>query len=588
MIKIDGVILKQMILSGANNLYNSYPEIDNLNVFPVPDGDTGTNMNLTMQSGVKEIANKNDSSIYQVAKDFARGLLMGARGNSGVILSQIFRGFSEGLSGKDEVDAIGLANAFLSAKNVAYKAVMRPVEGTILTVIREASQALYDKAEKNMPIDECLDIVLDEANKSLQRTPELLPVLKEVGVVDSGGAGLCKVLEGFAKALHNEIVEKSMPSVTETASYSTGKPSAPQAEVGNVQSKFEHKEFGYCTQFLMQIPEKLPRDKKVFNEKRFKAVLEAHGNSIVCVCDGDLVKVHIHTLKPGNILTYAQQFGEFKMIKIDNMTEQHEELMFEDKEMKEEAGVKDDPSQQKIAVTTSAPDFDKKEEKPSERKEYALISVAVGSGIERLFRDLSVDYIVSGGQTMNPSTADFVEAIKKVHAKNVFIFPNNGNILMAANQAAELMKEECNVLVIPTKTIPEGLVACMVYNSASTPEENVESMTENVAAVKSGEITYAIKDTTIDGVTVAKDHFMGITGKKIVCCHKHKINTLLDMLEKMVDADSQIITILTGQDVTKDELKKLTEEVKARYSSRCDISIEEGNQPVYSFFVSVE
>ena len=588
MIKIDGVILKQMILSGANNLYNSYPEIDNLNVFPVPDGDTGTNMNLTMQSGVKEIANKNDSSIYQVAKDFARGLLMGARGNSGVILSQIFRGFSEGLSGKDEVDAIGLANAFLSAKNVAYKAVMRPVEGTILTVIRETSQALYDKAEKNMPIDECLDIVLDEANKSLQRTPELLPVLKEVGVVDSGGAGLCKVLEGFAKALHNEIVEKSMPSVTETASYSTGKPSAPQAEVGNVQSKFEHKEFGYCTQFLMQIPEKLPRDKKVFNEKRFKAVLEAHGNSIVCVCDGDLVKVHIHTLKPGNILTYAQQFGEFKMIKIDNMTEQHEELMFEDKEMKEEAGVKDDPSQQKIAVTTSAPDFDKKEEKPAERKEYALISVAVGSGIERLFRDLSVDYIVSGGQTMNPSTADFVEAIKKVHAKNVFIFPNNGNILMAANQAAELMKEECNVLVIPTKTIPEGLVACMVYNSASTPEENVESMTENVAAVKSGEITYAIKDTTIDGVTVAKDHFMGITGKKIVCCHKHKINTLLDMLEKMVDADSQIITILTGQDVTKDELKKLTEEVKARYSSRCDISIEEGNQPVYSFFVSVE
>ncbi len=588
MIKIDGVILKQMILSGANNLYNSYPEIDNLNVFPVPDGDTGTNMNLTMQSGVKEIANKNDLSIHQVAKDFARGLLMGARGNSGVILSQIFRGFAEGLAGKDEVDAIGLANAFLSAKNVAYKAVMRPVEGTILTVIREASQALYDRAEKNMPIDECLDVVLDEANKSLQRTPELLPVLKEVGVVDSGGAGLCKVIEGFAKALHNEIVEKSMPSVTETSSYSTGKPSSAQAEVGNVQSKFEHKEFGYCTQFLMQVPEKLPRDKKAFNEKRFKAVLEAHGNSIVCVCDGDLVKVHIHTLKPGNILTYAQQFGEFKMIKIDNMTEQHEELMFEDKEMKEEAGVQEDASEHKIAVTTSAPDFSKKEEEPAEWKEYALISVAVGSGIERLFRDLSVDYIVSGGQTMNPSTADFVEAIKKVHAKNVFIFPNNGNILMAASQAGELMKEECNVRVIPTKTIPEGLVACMVYNPASTLEENVESMTENVSAVKSGEITYAIKDTTIDGVTVAKDHFMGITGKKIVCCHKHKINTLLDMLEKMVDEDSQIITILTGEDVTKEELEKLTKEVQSRYSSRCDISIEEGKQPVYSFFVSVE
>lgn len=587
MIKIDGVILKQMILSGANNLYNSYPEIDNLNVFPVPDGDTGTNMNLTMQSGVKEIANKNDTSISQVAKDFARGLLMGARGNSGVILSQIFRGFSEGVAGKDEIDAIGLANAFQSAKNVAYKAVMRPVEGTILTVIRESSQALYDKAEKNMPIDECLDIVLEEALKSLQRTPELLPVLKEVGVVDSGGAGLCKVLEGFDKALHNEIVEKSMPMVTETTAYSTGKPSAPKADVGNVQSKFEHKEFGYCTQFLMQIPEKLPRDKKVFNEKRFKAVLEAHGNSIVCVCDGDLVKVHIHTLKPGSILTYAQQFGEFKMIKIDNMTEQHEELMFEDKEMKEEAGIAENPAEHKIEVTTSAPDFSKKEE-PKEKKEYALISVAVGEGIERLFRDLSVDYIVSGGQTMNPSTADFVEAIKKVNAKNVFIFPNNGNILMAASQAGELMKDECNVKVIPTKTIPEGLVACMVYNPGSSVEENVESMEENVASVKSGEITYAIKDTTIDGVTVAKDHFMGITGKKIVCCHKHKINTLLDMLEKMVNDESQIITILTGEDVTPEELGKLTKLVHEKYEDRCDITIEEGKQPVYSFFVSVE
>ena len=585
MIKIDGVIFKQMIISGTNNLYNSYPEIDNLNVFPVPDGDTGTNMNLTMQSGVKEVSNKNDASIAQVAKDFARGLLMGARGNSGVILSQIFRGFSEGLEGKGEVDAIALANAFMSAKNVAYKAVMRPVEGTILTVIREASQALYDKAEKNMPIDECMDLLLDEARKSLQRTPELLPVLKEVGVVDSGGAGLCKVLEGFAKALHNEIVEKSMPSVTETGSYSTGKPASPKEDVGNVQSKFEHKEFGYCTQFLMEIPEKLPRDKKAFNEKRFKAVLEAHGNSIVCVCDGSLVKVHIHTLKPGNILTYAQQFGEFKMIKIDNMTEQHEELMFEDKEMKEEAGVLDDPASPKIEVTTSAPDFSKKE---SERKEYALISVAVGEGIERLFTDLSVDYIVSGGQTMNPSTADFVDAIKKVHAKNVFIFPNNGNILMAATQAGELMKEECNVVVIPTKTIPEGLVACMVYNPGSSVEENVDSMKENILAVKSGEVTYAIKDTTIDGVTVAKDHFMGITGKKIVCCHKHKINTLMDMLRKMVDDESQIITILTGQDVTKEEFDTLSKKVKDAYSDSCDISIEEGKQPVYSFFVSVE
>ena len=584
MIKIDGVILKRMIISGSNNLYNTYPEIDSLNVFPVPDGDTGTNMNLTMQSGAKEVFNKNDSSIASVSKDFARGLLMGARGNSGVILSQIFRGFADGLQGKDSVDALELANAFVSAKNVAYKAVMRPVEGTILTVIREASQALYDKAEKDMPIDECMDILLDEAKKSLRRTPDLLPVLKEVGVVDSGGAGLCKILEGFAKALHNEIVEKSMPSVTETGSYSTGKPQ-PAMDVGNVQSKFEHKEFGYCTQFLMQIPDPLPKDKKVFNEKRFKAVLEAHGNSIVCVTDGDLVKVHIHTLKPGNILTYAQQFGEFKMIKIDNMTEQHEELMFEDKAEKSEAGVQED-SGPKIEVTTSAPVIEKKEKK--EWKDCARIAVAVGAGIERLFKDLSVDYIVSGGQTMNPATSDFVKAIEEVHAHTVFLFPNNGNIVMAAKQAAEIMKDSCRVEVLPTKTIPEGLVACMVYNQASTAEENIESMKENIAAVKSGEITYAVKDTTIDGVTVAKDHFMGITGKKIVCCHKHKINTLLDMLEKMVNPESQIITILCGEDVTPKEKEKLTKEVEKRYSDTMDVTIEDGLQPVYSFFVSVE
>ncbi len=584
MIKIDGVILKRMIISGSNNLYNSYPEIDSLNVFPVPDGDTGTNMNLTMQSGAKEVFNKNDGSIGSVSKDFARGLLMGARGNSGVILSQIFRGFADGLQGKDSVDALELASAFLSAKNVAYKAVMRPVEGTILTVIREASQALYDKAEKDMPIDECMDLLYEEAQKSLARTPDLLPVLKEVGVVDSGGAGLCKILEGFAKALHNEIVEKNMPSVTESGSYSTGKPQAPSLDVGNVQSKFEHKEFGYCTQFLMQIPNPLPKDKKAFNEKRFKAVLEAHGNSIVLVTDEDLVKVHIHTLKPGNILTYAQQFGEFKMIKIDNMTEQHEELMFEDSEERSEAGVGAD-SAPKIEVTTSAPTF---ERKAKEWKDCGMIAVAVGEGIERLFRDLSVDYIVSGGQTMNPATSDFVKAIEEVHAHTVFVFPNNGNIVMAARQAAEICKDQCRVEVIPTKTIPEGLVACMVYNQASTVEENMESMAENVAAVKSGEVTYAIKDTTIDGVTVAKDHFMGITGKKIVCCHKHKINTLLDMLEKMVTSDSQIITILCGEDVTPDEKEKLTSEVEKRYGDAIDITIEDGKQPVYSFFVSVE
>lgn len=596
--EIDGVLLKRMIISGSNNLFNSYPEIDALNVFPVPDGDTGTNMNLTMSSGAKEVFNKSDSSISQVAKDFARGLLMGARGNSGVILSQIFRGFAEGLKGKDSVDAIELANAFVNGKEVAYKAVMRPVEGTILTVIRESSSALYDQVKKDMSIDECMDILFAEAEKSLQHTPELLPVLKEVGVVDSGGAGLCKVIEGFSKALHNHIVEKNMATVTESSTpYSTGKPTVAPSDSGRVQAKFEHQEFGYCTQFLLELPtdEKTSKDKKEFNEKRFKSVLEAHGNSIVIAITDNLVKVHVHTLKPGTILTYAQQFGEFQMLKIDNMSVQHEDIMMED--VKENGGAS--PAGSKISAplaagaTLSEEDTKKKvSEQPSaakaaELKENALIAVAVGDGIEKLFKDLNVDYIVSGGQTMNPSTKDFVNAIQSLNSKNVFIFPNNGNIYMAAKQAAELT-ENCHVEVIPTKTIPEGLVACMVFNPTASVEENCNSMKENISSIKSGEVTYAIKDTTIDGVTVEKGKFMGITQKKIVCCLPDKIKTLKKMISSMVNEESQIVTVICGKDVTKKEKEKIVEELGDAYGETLDVQVEDGGQPVYSFFVSVE
>lgn len=586
MIKIDGVIFKQMIISGANNLYNSYPEIDALNVFPVPDGDTGTNMNLTMSSGAKDVFNKNDTSIGQVAKDFARGLLMGARGNSGVILSQIFRGFAEGLAGKTEVDAVGLAEAFVSGKEVAYKAVMRPVEGTILTVIREASSALYEYAESGMPIDVAMDYLYEKAQKSLQHTPELLPVLKEVGVVDSGGAGLCKILEGFSKALHNQIVEKEMATVTEKgANYSSAKPSTIEGH-GSVQAKFNHEEFGYCTQFLLKLaPQDNLGDKKAFNEKRFKAVLEAHGNSIVFIHTDELVKVHIHTMKPGLIFTYAQQFGEFKTMKCDNMAEQHEELMDDFENEKEKQGIVGEEEKFDVALKAAAT---VKEEKPAEKKKYALVAVAVGEGVENMFKENSVDYIISGGQTMNPSTADFVEAIKKVNAENVFLFPNNGNIILAANQAADLCKDDCNVVVITTKTIPEGLTACMVFNADATPEENVECMNENVANVKSGEITYAIKDTTIDDVVVEKGKFMGIAHKKILCCHKHKINTLMELIESLIGEDSSLITIICGLDVTEKEKQEVEEKVNDKYGDDFEVDIETGNQPVYSFFVAVE
>ncbi len=597
MIKIDGVILKQMIISGSNNLYNNYPEVDALNVFPVPDGDTGTNMNLTMSSGAREVFNKSDASIAAVSKDFARGLLMGARGNSGVILSQIFRGFSESLQGKTEVDAIGLAEAFMAGKETAYKAVMRPVEGTILTVIREASAALYEKAEKGMSMDVALDILYEEALKSLEHTPELLPVLKEVGVVDSGGAGLCKVFEGFAKALHNQIVEKEMATVTEkTTAYSTGKlPTNTVEGHGSVQAKFNHEEFGYCTQFLLKLADQDNlQGKKLFNEKRFKAVLEAHGNSIVFIHSDDLVKVHIHTMKPGNIFTYAQQFGEFKTMKCDNMSEQHEELMDDFEAEKKKQGIEGEDEKFDVALkadTTLSSEDQAKQlgiETSKEKKKFALIAVAVGKGVEEMFKQSNVNYIISGGQTMNPSTADFVNAIKEVNAENVFLFPNNGNILMAATQAADLLKDDYHIAVIPTKTIPQGLTACMVFNPDATLEENVEFMKENLEGVKSGEITYAIKDTTIDGVTVETGKFMGITNKKIVCCHKHKINTLMEMLDVMIDEDASIITIICGEDVDEKEKANVEEKVTEKYGDEYEVDVVNGGQPVYSFFVSVE
>ena len=557
MIKIDGVILKQMIISGANNLYNSYPEIDALNVFPVPDGDTGTNMNLTISSGAKEVANKNESSIYEIARTFSRGLLMGARGNSGVILSQIFRGFAEGLKGKNEADAIDLAEAFMMGKEVAYKAVMRPVEGTILTVCREAAQVLNEAAEPEMPIDQALNIFLKEARESLKRTPDLLPILKEVGVVDSGGAGFCKIIEGFFKALKNEVVEKNMPEVVDIVDQNP-------MTLGKAQSKIEHEEFGYCTEFILRLPSDAEEhNKKVFMEKRFMAVLNSHGNSIVEVKDDDIVKVHIHTLNPGNILSYAQQFGEFVKIKVENMSEQHSELP------KDEHSLTETPKETPL-------------------KEFGLISVGVGQGIVDMFKDLRVDYVVSGGQTMNPATEDFVEAIKAVHAKNIIILPNNSNIVMAASQACDVVDGNINAVVIPSKTIPQGLVSAMMFNPEVGMEANIEEMTNALSTVKTGQVTFAIKDTTIDGIKVYKDQFMGIYDKEIVCCEKDKVDAALNLLAKMVDSLSSIITVIIGEDVSAEDEERITVAITEKYGNEIDIDVKKGLQPVYSFILSVE
>lgn len=557
MTKIDGILLKQMIISGANNLYNNYPEVDALNVFPVPDGDTGTNMNLTISSGAKEIATRNDASVYDVAKAFSRGLLMGARGNSGVILSQIFRGFTQGLKGKIEATAQDISDALLMGKEVAYKAVMRPVEGTILTVIRESSQALADSVYPDMPLDEALDILLKEARESLKRTPNLLPVLKEAGVVDSGGAGLCKIIEGFDLALHNQIVEKNMPDVVSD--------SVVEPIIGNVQASLEHKEFGYCTEFILKLPEDpIKAKKKNFVPSRFSGVLNSHGNSIVMVHDDDLIKVHIHTLNPGNILTYAQQFGEFVKIKVENMSEQHTHLIEEDAKAKEDE-IKNQP-----------------------KKPFGLISVGAGKGIVDLFKDLNCDYIVSGGQTMNPSTEDFIKAIKSINAEQIFILPNNSNIIMAATQACDVMNEEVKCTVIPTKTIPQGLVSAMMYNPESDYDTNYNDMMESLSSVKSGQVTFAVKDTSFEGMEIHKDDFIGICDKKILATEKDKIKCALKLINTMIDEDSSIITIITGEDVTEAERDALKELVQAKVGDMVDVDVKVGLQPVYSFIIGIE
>lgn len=550
---INGHQLKQMIISGANNLFNCYPEIDALNVFPVPDGDTGTNMNLTMTSGSKEVKNIDTSNIYEVAKTFSRGLLMGARGNSGVILSQIFRGFAMGLEGKKEANCYDFADALISAKDVAYKAVMKPVEGTILTVIRESSVALknyVDELEKPINIEECMQYLLDEAVNSLNRTPELLPVLKEVGVVDSGGAGLIKVLEGFISALNNRVIEREQATIQ-------------QAEVQtpsiSAQSKIENEEFGYCTEFIMQLsPEK--EGKKNFVSSRFKSVLENHGNSIVVVQDDDIVKVHIHTMKPGNIFNYAQQFGEFVTLKVENMQLQHSNLAEKEK------------------TTTETTE-------PQEKKKYGIISVSVGEGLNQMFKELRVDEIVSGGQTMNPSTEDFVEAINRINAENIFILPNNSNIVMAATQASQVV-EGVNCKVIPTKTIPQGMVACMMFNPYGDLDENFEQMCEAIDGIKTGQVTFAIKDTNINGIEIKENHFMGLNGKNIVTCKEDKVDATITLLETMIDEDSEIVTLIAGEDAKEDETKKIVDYLSEKYPVEVDVKL--GMQPVYSYIIGVE
>ena len=557
---IDGQLLKQMLISGGNNLYNHYPEVDALNVFPVPDGDTGMNMNLTMTSGAKEIQNRTDSDVYEIAKGFSRGLLMGARGNSGVITSQIFRGFSQGMEGKSEINALELAEAWQKGVEVAYKAVIRPVEGTILTVVRESSQYLYNNVKANYSIEKAMELLIKEGKESLKRTPELLPILKEVGVVDSGGTGLIYIYEGMLAAVQGNFIERSQATATDADN--------PIVAAG---AAMDEEEFGYCTEFIMSLgPDSV---KKPFNEKRFTNILNSHGNSLVVVRDEDIVKVHVHTLTPGNILNYAQQFGEFLKLKIENMTEQHHALAT--------------GAQESIEHTDLVPEPEK-EEPQKEQSEYAMIAVSSGPGIDEFFKEIGVSEIVKGGQTMNPSSQDFVAAIKKANAKNVYIFPNNSNIVMAASQACDVIEDkDINVYVIPSKTILQGISASIMFNCEASPEENFEEMKAALSNVKSGEVTFAIRDSEINGVKVKKDDFIGIMEKEIVSDNKDKMKVLKEVLSKMVDEDSSLITLIVGEGVTEEEIEQARAYISEEYSD-LDLDLHIGLQPVYSFLIGVE
>lgn len=549
---IDGQMFKQMVITGANVLHNNHPEIDALNVFPVPDGDTGTNMSLTFSAGASEIEKMDSNNIYEIAKKLSKGLLMGARGNSGVILSQIFRGVSMALEGQSETDAVGLAKAFENGAKVAYKAVMRPVEGTILTVIREASEAVVGYANENMDIEDVFSYFVKAAEESLDRTPELLPVLKEVGVVDSGGAGLLLVLTGFMSALAGETVERIEIKSSETA----------MNALMDVESDDEEG-FGYCTEFIFRLD---PNKIKAFTEDRLRNELERlPGNSIVVVQDEDIVKVHVHTLKPGNALNIAQRYGEFIKLKIENMQEQHNTIL--------ESG---------------APTPVAKAEKPvqKEQKEVAVISVAAGDGVKDMFLELHCDHVVSGGQTMNPATEDIVEAIRSVNAKHVIILPNNSNIVMTAQQAAVILEDEIDVIVIPSKTIPQGLSACIMFNPEVSLEENVEEMNEAIVNVKTGQVTFAIKDTNIDGIEIKANQYMALCEKEITACVPSKIEALKVTLDQLVDDDSEIITLIYGEDVNEEEVKEIETYVEETFEA--ELECVNGKQPVYSFIVGVE
>ena len=548
---IDARMIAKMFLGGAKNLESKKEWINELNVFPVPDGDTGTNMTMTITAAAAEVMKLQDPDMETLAKCISSGSLRGARGNSGVILSQLLRGFTKGIRDHKDLDVVDLAGAMEKAVETAYKAVMKPKEGTILTVAKGAAVKAAEAAETVEDIEEFIRVVIEEAEAVLAQTPEMLPVLKEAGVVDSGGQGLVEVMKGAFDAFLGKEVDYSFEASKKSEPVKVEE--QPKAEI----------KFGYCTEFIILLEKSFGQKA----EKEFKAYLESIGDSIVVVSDDEVVKVHVHTNDPGLAIQKALTYGSLSNMKIDNMRLEHEEKLFKEAAKAAEA--------QKQA-----------EKKEEPRKEMGFISVSTGEGVGEIFKGLGVDYLIEGGQTMNPSTEDMLEAIDKVNADTIFILPNNKNIILAANQASYLTEDK-KVVVIPTKTVPQGITAMINFIPEETPEENEKRMAEEIKNVKTGQVTYAVRDTKIDDKEIHEGDIMGIGDQGILAVGKDIAETTKAMMAEMVDEDSEIIGVYYGEEVSEEDAQKLGDDLAALYPN-AEVEVHAGGQPIYYYVISVE
>ena len=554
MANITTSLFQEMVQAGATRLNKQAEYVNSLNVFPVPDGDTGTNMGMTIENGAKEVSDRSASTVGEAAGIFAKGLLMGARGNSGVITSQLFRGFSQSVKDKDELDGAALAAAFQSGVEVAYKAVMKPVEGTILTVSRGAAIGAKKKAESTNDAIEVMRAALEGAKTALAKTPDMLPVLKEVGVVDSGGQGLVFIYEGFLSALTGEYSASEDFVATPANMSEMINAEHHKSVAGHVAT--EDIKFGYCTEIMVALKQG-PTYVKDFDYDEFRNYLNNLGDSLLVVNDDEIVKVHVHTEDPGIVMQEGLKYGSLVKVKVDNMRNQHEAQV----------------------------EKEERQAKPVEEKEYAIIAVAAGDGLADIFKAQGVDYIISGGQTMNPSTEDFVKAVEGLNARNIIILPNNKNILMAAQSAAEVIDQPA--AVVETKTIPQGLTSLLAFDESKSIEENYERMSAALADVVSGSVTTAVRDTTIDGLEIHENDNLGMVDGKIVVSNPDMIETLEETFAHMLDEDSEIVTIYVGEEGSEEMANELAQSLAEKYED-VEVEIHQGGQPVYPYLFSVE